>query len=302
MRSVLIALAAAATFASSAIASPSEWQIVKRADGPTDVEILNFALTLEHLEKNFYFQGLKKFKKADFLKAGYSAKTHARVQQIAIQEKAHVTFLAGALGDAGVQQCKYNFDAAFTSVKSFLATSRILENVGTAAYLGAGPDITSKGYLAAAASVLTIEARHSAYLNEVSAGDSGFPVAFEQSLDYAQVYSLAAPFIQPNSCGKAGALPSSIKAFPALSLITKIPRSGHTSAINFVHPAGQSTFYGFFLNGGSSVPVKVITGPDGVDRINVPKDLDGLTYLIISTSATELEDSNTVAGPAILFL
>lgn len=43
MRSVLIALAAAATFASSALASPSEWQIVKRADGPTDVEILNFA-------------------------------------------------------------------------------------------------------------------------------------------------------------------------------------------------------------------------------------------------------------------
>lgn len=43
MRSVLVALAAAASLASSAVASSSDsWQMVKRADGPTDVEILNF--------------------------------------------------------------------------------------------------------------------------------------------------------------------------------------------------------------------------------------------------------------------
>lgn len=89
-----------------------------------------------------------------------------------------------------------------------MQTSRILENVGSSAYLGAAPDVTSKAYLAAAGSVLTIEARHSAYLNEVSAGDTGFPVAFEQSLNYAQVYSLAAPFIVADSCGRPGDLPS----------------------------------------------------------------------------------------------
>lgn len=51
---------------------------------------------------------------------------HARIQQIAQQEKAHALFLAGALGDQGVQRCKYDFSSV-KDVKSFLAVSRILE-------------------------------------------------------------------------------------------------------------------------------------------------------------------------------
>ncbi|SCV71143.1 BQ2448_2731 [Microbotryum intermedium] len=303
MRSVL-ALAVMALAAVAPVTASHErmTKVTKRASGPTDVEILNYALTLEHLEKNFYFQGLDKFRRDDFKKAGFGPEVFSRIQQIAIQEKDHVKFLAGALGSAGVSQCKYDFSVAFTNVYSFVATARILESVGTAAYLGAAPDISSKAYLAAAGSILTIEARHTALLNEFS-GQTGFPVPFETSLDYAQVFSLAAGFIKPNTCGKSGALPSSIQRFPSLSLITTNPRSGHTSAIKFAYKADQKTgYHAAFLNGGATIYRAVEHGKDGVDRVDIPAGLDGITYIVITTSSKALSDSNTVAGPAIAFL
>jgi hypothetical protein len=165
---------------------------------------------------------------------------------------------------------------------------------------GAAPDITSKAYLAAAGSILTIEARHTAYLNEVQ-NQPGFPVAFETALNYDQVFSLAGPFIVPGSCELVSKLPSGIKAFPALSLITATPRAGRTSAIEFKE-TGASEYYAAFLNGGTTTFVPVYKGADGVQRVRVPEALDGITYIIISTSKTELTNDNTVAGPAIAFL
>ncbi|KAK4051952.1 hypothetical protein OIV83_002657 [Microbotryomycetes sp. JL201] len=308
MRSFLFGLSALAACASTAVAGSSPHdrmiQIHKRANtgsGPTDVEILNYALTLENLEYRFYFDNLDRFKTEDFVKSGYAKKVHARIQQIAIQEKTHALFLKGALGDAAVGRCKYDFSSV-TSVKSFLAVARILEGVGTAAYLGAAPDITDKAYLAAAGSVLTVEARHTSYLNEVF-GETGFPVPFDTSLDYAQVYSLAAPFIVPNSCGTSGSLPSAIKAFPALTVVTKVPRSGHTSAIKFARVPGVTKYYAAFLNGGQAVYREVVQGADGVQRVRVPEGLDGVTYVVITKSNAEApNNTNTVAGPGIMFL
>ena len=92
--------------------------------------------SLYNIPQNFYFMGLDKFRPEDFKAAGFSQKTFNRIQQIAIQEKAHVTFLATALGAGAVDVCDYNFEAAFSSVGAFIATSQILESVGTAAYLG----------------------------------------------------------------------------------------------------------------------------------------------------------------------
>ncbi|SCZ99458.1 BZ3500_MvSof-1268-A1-R1_Chr3-1g06020 [Microbotryum saponariae] len=333
MRSVLaLAVMALAAIAPVTASTERMAQITKRASGPTDVEILNYvfnegrhadarrasrdkdifitlefvqfpqeALTLEHLEKNFYFQGLDKFRPDDFKKAGFGPEVFKNIQKIAIQEKDHVEFLAGALGSAGVSQCKYDFKVAFTNVYTFVSTARILESVGTAAYLGAAPDISSKAYLAAAGSILTIEARHTAILNTFS-GDSGFPVAFETSLDYAQVYSLAAGFIKPNTCGKNGALPSSIQRFPSLS-IENTPRAGHTTEVQFNYRGDKETgFYAAFLNGGATIIKPVKHGKDGKDRVDIPKGLEGITYIVITTSSKTLSDSNTVAGPAIAIL
>lgn len=121
--------------------------IQKRAAGVDDITILQFALTLEHLEAVFYKDAVHKFSEKDFVKAGHSKGVRQRAQVLAEDEAAHVTFLTAALKAAGakpVKECTYNFDAALQSVDSFLATSRVLEGVGTSAYLEAAKLISNK--------------------------------------------------------------------------------------------------------------------------------------------------------------
>lgn len=61
------------------------------------VDILNYALTLEHLEDTFYRQGLANFTQDDFAKAGYDATLYGNVQKLSIDEGTHVSFLTSAL-------------------------------------------------------------------------------------------------------------------------------------------------------------------------------------------------------------
>lgn len=83
----------------------------------------------------------------------------------------------------------------------------------------------SKTYLTAAGSILTVEARHSAYLR-AKLEQSPFPQAFDAPLSLNQVFSLASGFI--TSCPESNpALP--VKAFPALALEAESPiKTGDT--------------------------------------------------------------------------
>lgn len=74
----------------------------------TDVEVLNFALTLEHLENAFYAEGLGKLNAESFGAAGFEPWVRARFVQIKEHEATHVDFLTKALGDQAVQPCTYN--------------------------------------------------------------------------------------------------------------------------------------------------------------------------------------------------
>jgi hypothetical protein len=130
-------------FAATALAALASAGPVKRqAPAITDGDILNYALTLEHLEDTFYREALAKYTSADFVAAGFTDEQYQRIKTISGDEETHVSFLTGALKAAGVTpvaECKYNF--GYTDVKSFLATSSILEGVGVSAYLGAAADI-----------------------------------------------------------------------------------------------------------------------------------------------------------------
>lgn len=289
MKSV-IAVAALAAVASAA---PT-----KRATGPTDDVILNYALTLEHLENNFYREGLANFTEADFKAAGFDAEVYGRIKTISSDEATHVSFLSGALTAAGakpVKECTYAFGV--TSVQSFLATASVLEGVGVSAYLGAAADIMSKTYLTAAGSILTVEARHSAYIRD-TIKQSPFPQPFDAPLSYNEVYTLAAGFIK--SCPSDNpALP--VKAFPSLSASSKdMPiKAGSTVLLGTSGYKIEGTVYAAFIavTGPTFVEAKSVNG--GYEAV-VPKGFAGQSYVVLTSCNTAATDDTILAGPAVV--
>ena len=81
----------------SALAVAAAAVPVQRATAPTDVEILNYALTLEHLEATFYKEALAKFTPKDFADAGVGASFYNNLKEIASDEQNHVEFLTSAI-------------------------------------------------------------------------------------------------------------------------------------------------------------------------------------------------------------
>jgi hypothetical protein len=125
-----------------------------------DVAILNFALTLEYLEAAFYTQA-----------TSGSALTGAAsdlAKTITKHEKAHVSFLKKALGAKAVKSPKFDFGDTVIDQAKFLATAFVLENTGVSAYLGQAGNIKNPAYLGAAATILTIEARHAGAIAQLT--------------------------------------------------------------------------------------------------------------------------------------
>jgi hypothetical protein len=83
------------------------------------------------------------------------------------------------------------------------ATARLVENVGVGAYLGAASLVTNPVLLTAAASILTVEARHQTILN-VLGGATSIPQAFDIALSPPQVLAIASGFISGCDVGLPG--------------------------------------------------------------------------------------------------
>lgn len=73
-----------------------------------DDTILNFALTLEHLENAFYSGALSSFTQEDFLNSGLPVWARDRFEEIAEHEKTHVEFLTAVLGENATEPCNYS--------------------------------------------------------------------------------------------------------------------------------------------------------------------------------------------------
>jgi len=159
-------------------------------EGGGDVDILNFALTLEYLESAFYNQGLKK--------AGLSGEAKSLATEIRDNEVEHVAALTKtikSLGGMPVKAPGVDFGMAFANQKSFLKLAQTFEDTGVSAYNGAGPSIKSPEVLAAAGSIVQVEARHAAAirsLNGVPITDGGF----DKSLDMNAVLKAVQPFVK----------------------------------------------------------------------------------------------------------
>ncbi|KAF9459793.1 ferritin-like domain-containing protein [Collybia nuda] len=257
-----------------------------------NIEILNFALTLEHLEAAFYKQGLMKYSKKAFKKAGHPGWVRGRFQQIAEHEKAHVQFLTSAITAAGaqaVEACEYQFPD--TDPNSFIDTAYALESVGVSAYNGAAAFINNKAYLTVAASILGVEARHSAWINSAARNSNPWSTAFETPLDLNQVFSIASGFIKkcPNSNP-----PLPVKAFP--SLVVSNYSLGKPAHAKFDCKGQKGLFAAFLLGTGTIfTPIK-----DGIFEIDIPKELKCWVYVVVTNDGGKVSDETIVAGPAIL--
>lgn len=155
-----------------------------------DIDVLNYALTLEHLEYAFYRDGL-----AGFTPDVFQAGVYNNLILVRDHEGAHVDALVTTitqLGGTPVQEATYDF--GYQNADGFLSVAAALENTGVSAYDGAASAIQNVDLLNAAGSIVAVEARHASYLNLVIGMDP-FPAAFETPLSRAEVLDIAGPFI-----------------------------------------------------------------------------------------------------------
>ena len=153
----------------------------KKAYGQTTTDIigvLNFALTLEFLESEFYKKGVA----APGL---IPAADLAGITTIRDHENAHVTALKQtitALGGTPVSYTATNFDYSggnssamngpyanvFTNYDTFLAVSQAFEDTGVRAYKGQAANLISNNeVLTAALQIHSVEARHAAHIRYI---------------------------------------------------------------------------------------------------------------------------------------
>lgn len=225
------------------VAAPLEKRDDFAAPPGGDIDILNYALTLEYLERKFYQEGLQNYTESDFTAAGFTQDFYTNLQKVYSDEmvsaliicapvpsntcadehlQTHVTFLSTALGAKAVAEPTFAFPVK--DAKSFVGLASVLEGVGVSAYLGAAASIANKDYLTAAGSILTVEARHASYIR-AALGEEPFPAPFDTPLDFNQVYSLAAQFITSVPAGTK--LP--FMAFPPLMAAPATGACGQTT-------------------------------------------------------------------------
>lgn len=159
------------------------------ADLPDDIAILNFALTLEHLESRAYRGAIASGK--------LTGKNLAYAQAYGKQEAEHVALLSQAIAQAGKapvqEQAKYTFPA-FTDEQTTVDFLRVLEDTGVGAYTGAARFIRDKGILATAGGIVQVEARHAAILRR-QAGLPPVPSAFDRVLTPDETLAAAKPIL-----------------------------------------------------------------------------------------------------------
>jgi hypothetical protein len=155
--------------------------------GGGDVDIVNFALTLEYLESAFYKEAKSRAKA--------SGELMALINLLADDEKQHVDALTATVKQLGGKPvAEPKFDFPYNDTAGFLKLAQTFEDTGVSAYNGAAPMIKSKEVLGAAGSIVQVEARHAAAIR-LQNGEEPAPNAFDPSLDEKQVLKAVEPFL-----------------------------------------------------------------------------------------------------------
>jgi ferritin-like protein len=141
---------------------------------PTDLilDTLNFALTLEYLEANFYIKAVA----SGIIPSGDALNSLTVIRD---HENEHVSFLKTAITAAGGTPVSFTaasfdftakgtFPNVFSDYGTLLAVAQTFEDTGVRAYKGQAPNLISNNdYLTAALQIHSVEARHAAHLREM---------------------------------------------------------------------------------------------------------------------------------------
>lgn len=180
------ALAIGAVYGAAAV-GPLVSRALAQSDGG-DVDILNFAYTLELLEADFYDQALKNVKlSGDYKKFA---------EEVGANEQDHVVALKGTIEDLGGKPAATpTFEFPLEDEQSFIDLAVTFEDTGVSAYNGAGPMLESKDLLATAGSIVQVEGRHAGAIRFM-AGLQPVVDAFDATLSEAAVLKAVKPFIK----------------------------------------------------------------------------------------------------------
>lgn len=162
--------------------------------GSGDTGILNYAYALEQLEAAFYAEVVAR-------SLGVFNQTEQQIMRdLEGHEGIHRDFLKAALGSAAIPDLEVDFSSInFNDKNSILTTARTFEDLGVAAYNGAGQYLENAGFLTLAGKIVSVEARHAAVIRDLISNGTFSDSANNQGLDPAMmpadVLQAASPFI-----------------------------------------------------------------------------------------------------------
>ena len=172
-------------------------------DFKDDVGVLNYAYALEQLEAAFYMQV------ASAMPSSFTTVQRNYFQDVQFHEIAHREFFKKVLSTSAIGSLEVDFSSIdFTSASSVLAAAQTFEDLGVAAYNGAGVRITNTANLVIAGQIVSVEARHAAWIRDQRTNGSfsdlaslvpfGANVAggLDGALTPDRVLALAKPFIK----------------------------------------------------------------------------------------------------------
>jgi len=149
----------------------------------SDISILNYALVLEYLQAAFY---------TDAERSGaLTGKAAQAARVVGATERAHVKAFLKLLGSQAVKRPTFNFQGVTEHQQQFLKTAVAFEDLAVAAYKGQAPRLKSRGVLAAAVGIHSVEARHAAWMRELF-GITPAARAFDQPSSRAAINKIVA--------------------------------------------------------------------------------------------------------------